>query len=548
MFRSSSTVLRAGVVALTLSVAMAGAPRRAAAHGLHGHIHVTGWAIENLPEGELKDIFADEDVFYAALAGAMFPDTGYALDRPAARDYAEHSHWEPFIEDFIEYMLATYGPDYDSKHEKMMVAFLLGCASHGLQDEIFDSLFVYETEERDGRGQDLTDPGTDGFLVQDGWFRLLPEDFFPVDELLPLYASVNSQIDASLIQEHIRTVRNAYVNDLLGTRVAAGFGARYRPQIPWAAAHYLDMDVPGSLASEIEPTMYHMQALWDRLHGRFDESGLVVHAFPDAPRRLRSHRHEQVASWVTMIFGKGVEQDSATASLLDASGLPHPFNLRYTRWGGTSRLIRFLPTADFVPGANYTAILEPGAELVDGTVTTMSHSHDFTVDCDPNDPLAGAPAEGACEEIVVTDDPVIAGPEPTATPTATATATETELTEATHTATPEPTHTATLVPTSTVAPEPTPTVPPTATATRTIGLVPITPSHTATPTQTSTALPTSTPEPTRTFTPTPFPGDDDDDGCHVTPSGGSRSGLGVLLLAGAIFAMRRRSRSPICRY
>lgn len=422
-------------VAAVAALALVGlAPRQADAHGLHGHIHVTGWAIENLPPGELRTMFQDPDVFFAALAGSMFPDTGYALDRPAARAYAEHAHWEPFIEDFIQYMIRTHGPTYETKEEQLLVAFLLGCAAHGLQDELFDSTFLYETEERDGGGQDLTDPGTDGFLVIDGYFRLLPRDYFPVDEIAPLFADVDPAIDAELISYHISTVRNAYVNDVLGTRVARGNGQRALPRIPWAAAHYMDFSVPGSLAAEVEPTARHMEALWQRLNGTFDESSLLVHAWPDAPRRLRSANSDHVASWVTLVFGKGVKQHSATGSLFDAGGLPHPFDLRYTRWGGTSRLVRFVPGADYVPGASYTAVLEPGAELVDGSRTSHAHAHIFQVECDPNDPLAGDPHDdGACEDVVVTDDPVIALPEPTATRTATPTATA----EPTATPTPE---------------------------------------------------------------------------------------------------------------
>ena len=525
-----SHILHAAVTT-AVAISLWLAPRGVAGHGLHGHIHVTGWAIENLPEGELRDIFRDPDVFHAALAGAMFPDTGYALDQPPARAYAEHSHWEPFIESFIQHLADRYGPTYETKEERMLVAFLLGCAAHGLQDELFDSTFLYEIEERDGGDQSIADPGTDGFLVLDGLFRLLPEDFFPIDEVLPLYDGLGQPIDRSLIENHVRTVKNAYVNDLLGTRVAAGFGQRALSQIPWAAGNYMEFGVSGSLAAEVEPTMRHMEALWERLHGRFSEEGLLVHAWPDAPRRLRSADHDQVASWVTMIFGKGVRQDSATASLLDGGGLLHPFQLRYTRWGGTSRLVRFLPTADYEAGAFYTAILEPGAVLVDGSSTELAHEHHFQVACDPNDPLAGDES-GACEEVVVTDDPVIALPEPTATRTATSTAT------------PQPTSTESATPEPSATDTPTATPPPTASPTASPTLSP-SPSQTprpATPTPTSTAPPTATPTPTAVDTPTPTAApNDEDDGCHVSPDGkGGPGAAAALLIAFLGLALRRR--------
>jgi hypothetical protein len=404
-------------LAAAFLLGVAAVPLAVHAHGLHGHVHVTGWAIENLPEGELRTMFQDPDVFHAALSGAMFPDTGYALDRPGARDYGESAHWEPFIDPFVRLVRDKYGPTYETKEEKMLAAFLLGCASHGLQDELFDSTFLFEVEQHDGPGQEITDPAIDGFLVLDGYFRLLPRDYFPIDELLPLYAPINPVIDHELIAGLVQIVRDAYVNDSLGVRIAAGNGTRYRSRIPWGAEHWIDMSVPGSLGAEVEATRRHIEAVWERLNGRFDDANLVVHAWPDPPRRLRSANHQDVASWVTFVFGKGVQEGSATTSLVDSSGAPHPYNLRYTRYGGTSRIIRFQPTADFTPGETYTAAIHPGATLVDGSVAAVEYEHSFQVECD-------SPEDPRCPPISP-EDPTIVLPPPSPTPTATSTRTVT---------------------------------------------------------------------------------------------------------------------------
>jgi hypothetical protein len=499
-------------------------PRAGWAHGLHGHVHVTGWAIENLPAGELRDFFADPDLFRAALSGAMFPDTGYALDKPAAREYGEYSHWEPFIERFIQHVRSTHGPTYDTKEEKLLIAFLLGCASHGLQDELFDSTFLYEVEQRDGPGQEIADPATDGFLVLDGYFRMLPGDYFPIDEVLPLYEVLNQPIDRTLIEDQIRTVRNAYVNDSLGVQFAASYGTRNRHRIPWGSDNYLDPGVPGSLAAEVVPTMRHMEALWERLHGRFDEANLVVHAWPAAPRRLRSANHQEVASWITLVFGKGVEQDSATAALIDGLGSAHPFRLRYTRWGGTSRLIRLQPSENLQPGGFYTARLDPGARLVDGSVTTVAHEHSFQVECDSDQ-------DPECPPVLVVGDPIIA--KAVATPT--------------HTAPPAPTSTPTLSlpPTRspTVSPQPTRTHTQLPSATVTLTPTPLA-SHTPLPS--ATAPPTVTPPPTGTASapPSPTTSAHGDSGCSISAPVGSRRPVWVpLFLALLCRSTRRRARS-----
>lgn len=80
-----------------------------------------------------------------------------------------------------------------------------------------------------------------------------------------------------------------------------------------------------------------------------------------------------MASWITFVLGKGIQEGSATASLVDESGESQPLRLRYTRWGGTSRVVRFQPLADLVPGATYTVTLDAGATLVDGSQTLLAH-------------------------------------------------------------------------------------------------------------------------------------------------------------------------------
>jgi MYXO-CTERM domain-containing protein len=357
------------------------------AHGLFGHVHVTGWAVENLPAGELQDFFADPDVRLAALTGAAFPDTGYALGTEATRDYGEHAHWEPFIEDMVQYIRTTYGPTYDTPEEKKLIAFVLGAASHGLQDEMFDSTFLFEAEQRDPAGdQSTTDPGTDGFLCQDGHARLYPNTEVPTADLLPQFARLSQAdaIDAALLQAQMNLVVGFYVNDGVGFAAALELADQHRPGLPWVASHYLDPSVPGAHRAEILPTMRHMQALWDRLHGRDQEGGLVVHRWPEPARTLREADADSAGSWVTLVLGKGVVPDTATATFTDAEGRPHPFQLAYTRWGGVSRIVRFQPTEDLVPGAWYVVTLEAGATLVDGTVTTTTYRHAFQVACTDN--------------------------------------------------------------------------------------------------------------------------------------------------------------------
>lgn len=396
------------LLALALVILVA-APRQARAHGLFGHVHVTGWAVENLPPGELRDFFAsDPELMSAALMGATLPDTGYALGTADTAAYGEYTHWEPFIHALINRIRTQYGPTYDTHDEKMLIAFMLGAASHGLQDEMFDSTFSYEAEQREApTGQEILDPATDGFLVQDGHARLYPGDFIPYSDLLPIYATLpeGPNITQALIQHQVDVVKQVYVNPGFGRDTAEAIGEMDRPMIPWTAAHYLDPAVAGAHGAEILATLRHMQALWDRVHGNFAETNLVVHHWPDNPRRLRESDHTRVGSWVTFVLGKGIQENSATATLVDSQGVAHPFTLAYTRWGGTSRIVRFKATADYVPGATYTATLQAGATLVDGSVTATAHSYTFQVEC-------ATPSDPACPALPPIQDPLTEQPSP----------------------------------------------------------------------------------------------------------------------------------------
>ena len=377
------SLTRAGALALAAMVVA----QPARGHGLWGHIQVTGWAVENMPDDELRAFLLEPEVFNALLFGATFTDTGYATDDDASRAYAEHTHWEPFIEDFITWIQVNDPPPWDTLESKKRVAFLLGCASHGLQDTIFDSLFLYQVEAHDGAGQAEADPGTDGFLVLDGHVRFVPEPYLPMAALLELYAPLNAGITEDVINDAVALVTAIYINDEAGLNVAATIGGSQEAALPWTRTHYLDPEIPGSLRAEIYPTMRHQQAVWARLHQEFDADAVTVFAYPEAPRRLLGHDHTTPDSWASLIFGAGVRYAEDLVTLTDADGTAVPMTLGNTRWGAEhTRLVRIMPSADLEPGGWYTAQLRADAALIDGQTTQQPWALTFQVSCDDSNP------------------------------------------------------------------------------------------------------------------------------------------------------------------
>lgn len=405
-----SGIARAGsrlLAAIALG-AMLASP--AAAHGLWGHVHVTGWAVENMPDDDLRAfLYDDPEVFNALLFGAVFTDTGYSRDVPGSRAYAEHTHWEPFIHDFVTWILENDPPPWTTLESKKRVAFLLGCASHGLQDEIFDTLFLEQLGEHDGAGQEVSDPGTDGFLSLDGHLRFFPTVDIPMSTVLTLYEGLPEEVTEEVILGSVELVTSVYINEEFGPGFAAGLGNQYADDMPWGRVHYLDPEVPGSLRAEIYPTMRYQQAIWARLHGEFAADDVAVFAYPDAPRRLRSGDPATVDSWVTLIFGAGVRYEADLLELRDEAGATIPFVPGNTRWGASdTRVIRVAPGEPLTPGGWYTARLRPGASLIDGRATAEPWELRFQVACATADdpacpPLGELPVAGIDGVLAVAD-------------------------------------------------------------------------------------------------------------------------------------------------
>ncbi len=416
-----------------LLLALLLASTSAAGHGIMGHMHVTGWAIENLPESELRAFFQDPEVKNAALFGAAYTDSGYGQPKDelkaAARAYSEHTHWEPFIADFVAWLGKNDPPPWTTLEQKKRVAFLMGCAAHGLQDEIFDSLFLPQVELRDKGGQDNADPGTDGFLALDGKLRFFPTPYYPIETVLALYKKLPEGVTQNVIDKSVKVVVDFYVNAEFGVAVAKTLGTRHEPALPWTRKHYLDSGVPGSLTSEIVPTMNYLLAIWERLHGRLGPERTVSFTFPDPPRRIAGTDAATPDSWVTILYGVGVARDSLSATWSDSAGGAVSFERRNTRWDAEwTRLHRLQPSKALVPGENYTVSAAAGLVRIDGQKTAQPVTLTFqapcaTTDdpkCPPLGPLPEAKREGATPYPMRPEAPPVVEVTPVAEPSSVA--------------------------------------------------------------------------------------------------------------------------------
>ncbi|MEL6177738.1 MAG: MYXO-CTERM sorting domain-containing protein [Myxococcota bacterium] len=389
------------------------------AHGVLGHVHVTGWAAENLPNGELREFFREPEVFNALLFGAAFADSGFASSiipipgiepeqERKARAYGEHTHWEPFIEDFVTWIQTYDPPPWDTLESRQRVAFLMGCAAHGLQDEVFDTLFLYQVDEHDNQGQSEADPASDGFLGRDAHLRFFPKAWMPMETLLELYADLPEAISEEVIVDSVDILLLYVGEDGFGADIAQGLADIHEPNMPWTRAHYLDPNIPGSLRAEIPPTMRYLQALWKRLHGELGPDEVIISAYPDLPRRLLSGDARSPDSWVSVIFGAGVRYRDLQPSFTDDMGVEVAHDLRNTRWGNSwPRIVRVVPTLTLEAGGWYTVGIEPGAEVINGSTLEQRWSFRFQVECSEDN-------TDDCEDLGELPAPSLDGPPLTA--------------------------------------------------------------------------------------------------------------------------------------
>ncbi len=105
------------------------------------HMFIAKQALLQLPDKELKNLI--ENNMDAYLVGSNYPDTGYMQ----GTHYGDASHWQKFIDTFVTYLHERYS--YPEQQNPKLVAFLLGCATHVVSDQIFHGAFMHEVSLED---------------------------------------------------------------------------------------------------------------------------------------------------------------------------------------------------------------------------------------------------------------------------------------------------------------------------------------------------------------------------------------------------------------
>jgi len=353
-------------------------PAVASANGIVSHMHISDLAVERLPDGELKELLRAHVEVYRA--GSVFPDSGYAADD----DYGEIAHWEPFTETYVSWVRERFEGDYGSEEAQTQIAFLLGQASHGMSDQVFDSLFMHRTRQFDGDPENL-DVGAETWLIVEHDPDNQIEGFLP--ELMVDVWESSEHIDYVPSRGALEDGRDTVVQ---GINLLYAFGdiwyEMYWRELPWSATHYYEAEnVPGSLPHIATFVAAYWQAIWDRLRGEDVLDELMLGTWPADGALNFEVDPERAETRTMMVFGHGVARDDLDDEHCEITGPEGVVasNARFVYGSEFANAVLVEPEETLAYDTEYTVTVQ-GLTAIDGQVLSEAHSFSFRTRCAPD--------------------------------------------------------------------------------------------------------------------------------------------------------------------
>jgi hypothetical protein len=228
------------------------------------HMFIAQETIALLPDAKLRNLLLDNLDAYTV--GAYYPDSGYVGDNR----YGEDSHWDPFINAFANYIKEKY-PDPIAQNPKL-IAFLFGCASHRVSDEIIHWTFYPISTVKDFNGDasqahKYGDFGIDILVNMDKnqWFTLPALWWVPVADLVAVYHRMGK--DQYTADQIVKGNTALYFASYGERIISAPVYVYLRWKMPWTAAHYYDWPEGGIKMDERQVAAYQMR-LWQQFNAK----------------------------------------------------------------------------------------------------------------------------------------------------------------------------------------------------------------------------------------------------------------------------------------
>lgn len=361
------------------------------ANGLTSHVTISEWAVPLLPEGELADILQDPELWPWLQNGTQFPDGGY----PLGEAYSETAHWEPFQELYLQWIVRTYAGDYGSREARQHIAYLFGMMSHGMADQVFDSLYmqrayVYDAES-DWEATSM-DEATDVALAAATGGQETLDPFVPTDVMVPLMSAAGVEVSADTLEngQLLTAVAITYVREAAKNEDTL---ADYEADYPWATAHMMGREVHGAPAWEADVVARYWQSRWARLIGEPSALEPILFSFPQDGGYGHPTDHTAVESRLTVFFSRGLLPEVLVPDLfevVDTDGNVYALSDPWVFYGRGSHGVHLSPVEDWPADTDFILTVHPGAHFIDGTDATEAVSIRFSTRPPPE---AGAPKD-----------------------------------------------------------------------------------------------------------------------------------------------------------
>jgi hypothetical protein len=349
-------------------------------------MYIAELAVQELPEGELRAILSDPELLAVVQSGAFYPDTGYAVDDA----YGEWSHWEPFLEAYLDVLRARHGAELGTAEARRAVAFLMGVAAHQICDQVYDALFMRRTEEIDGTDADL-DLANDIWVVYDRGRRVRVDSWAPLPDLVGIYGGVMGHAVAEdTIARGLDRMELA-----MWAVIELSDGPQYEEhwlRLPWAASHYLLDPEPGSHPFLAQVVAAYWQVLFARLRGTDDPASSLIRTVPRDGAVNVAVDHTSVDGWTTLVFAHSIDDATiadGAVTLRDGAGAIVDAEVRPFR-SGFVNVIRVRPRIDLAFDTEHVVTAGDSLRLIDGRTLPPPAPFSFRTRCAP-DRLADCP-------------------------------------------------------------------------------------------------------------------------------------------------------------
>ena len=343
-------------------------PTPAIANGQSTHLWITDHAVSHVDNEDLTALLLREDLRPMLRNGTMFPDGGYAV----GDHYGELAHWESFQDAYRTWIQESYTPPF-TDDGAAHVSFLMGLASHGMADQVFDSLFMERSKQYDTWGEGLTgslDGASDVLLVHATAPQIAPEVWFPEQPFEDLYQHTHNHEVSAQTMARGQILLGAAIQWVASASQDPAQVSEYRSNYPWASQHLFDETMPGSPPCEGEIIAGYWTHLWELLHDTADPTPRLLATFPEEGTRTHHPLMQDVESRITLVFSNSLSESALEARFFEVTDKKgQRVSVRpYLFYGNDSHVVHLALEEDLDWNAKYTVTVDAGITSTDGSI------------------------------------------------------------------------------------------------------------------------------------------------------------------------------------